>query len=169
MYMTVSLVPACDTPLPALPQWVVTLTSRPADVWGPCPPSDVTPGGETPQGPSPTGGSVPTSQTQTGAPLAPPPHITSPQFSYTIPPFPISLSAIPIFPVPSIGSIPPPANCCQWTTMPVPSTGTKRPPSVVSYTPIIPAPYVPLSPQLATSFASSPSRAGTLLKLGVTN
>ena len=138
----------------------------PDDVWGPCPTSAAPPGGEIPRGISPTGGSGPTYCTQTGAPLAPPPHRTSPSFSYPLPTFPIFLPAVPIFPTPSRGSVPPPANWRQWTTTLVPSTGTKRPPSAVSHTPRRPAPYDPPSPQPPTSFASSPSRSGTSLNLG---
>ena len=104
---------------------------RPDNVWGPCLPSTVPPVGETPLGNSTTGGSVPMSRTQTGAPIVPPPHITSPLFSYPLPPFPRSSSAVPILPAPSGGSVPPLANCCQWTTTFVPSTGKNIPPSVV--------------------------------------
>ena len=56
------------------------------------------------------------SWTQTGAPLAPLSHRTSLLFSYLLPPFPRSLPDVPILPVLSGVSVPPPTNCCQWTT-----------------------------------------------------
>ena len=134
------------TPLPVPTQWVGTPTSRPAEFWGPCPPSAVPPVDETPQGISPTRGSGTMYQNQTGALLAPPPHRTFPSFSYPLLPFPRSLPAIPIFPTPSRGSVPPPSNCRQWMKTFVPSTGINRPLSAVSHTPIRPVPSAPPSP-----------------------
>ena len=62
---------------------------------------------------SPTRGSVPTSQTQIEAPLAPLPHKTSPPFFYLIPPFQKSSTVVHKFSVPSVGSVPPPSSC-RW-------------------------------------------------------
>ena len=69
----------------------------------------------------------------------------------------------PHSPAPSGGSVTPPANRRQWTTTFILSNRTKRPLSLVSYTLRRPAPSAPPSPQPETSFASSLSRAGTLL------
>ena len=154
-------------PLTAPPQWVGTPTSRLADVWSPCLPYAVPPVGETPQGASPNWGSGPTSQTQTGAPLAPPPNRTSPPLSCLLPTFSISSPAVPVFPTPYGGSVPPPVNRRQWTTTFFLSTITKKPPSVVSYTARRPASSALPYPLPSTSFASSPSRASTSLKLDV--
>ena len=132
-------------PFPDPLQWVGTPTSRWGDVWCPCPPSAVPTGGETPRGPSPTGVSGPMSWTQTGSPLVSLPHRTSPSFSCPLPPFPISSSDFLVSPAPSGGSVPPPANRCQWTTEFVPSTATKRPPSAVYHTMRRPDPSAPPS------------------------
>ena len=153
--------------MPTLPQWVGTLTPRPADVWVLCLTSSMPPGGETPRGLSLARGLGPTSWTQIGTPIAPQLHRTSPPYSYLLPPFLRYSSAVPIFPAPSGGSVPPPANCCQWTIAFVQSNGTKRPTTAVSHTPRRPAPYFPPSPQPSTSFTSSPTRNGTSLKSGV--
>ena len=64
----------------------------------------------------------------------------------------------PHFPATSGGSVPQPANCCQWRTKFVPINGTKRLPSLVSHMPKIPAPYAPTPSQTQTSVTSSPSR-----------
>ena len=109
------------------------------------------------------------SRTQTGAPLASPPHRTSLLLSYMLPPFPRSSTSIPISPTPSGGSIPPPENCRWWKTTFVPSTRMKRPPSAVSHTPRRPAPSAPQSPQPPTSVAYSLSYPGTSLRLGAPN
>ena len=150
-------------PFPDPPQWVCTPTSCTADVWVPCPPSAALPSGETPRGISLTGVSEPTSRTQTEALLSPPPHITSPPFSYPPPPFPSSLPDIPIYPAPYGSSVPLPANCRLWTATFVPGTKTKRLPSVVSHTSRRPSSSAPPYLQPPTSFASSPSCAVPLL------
>ena len=161
-----------SSPVPSLPaplQWVGAPTSRPDDVWGPCLPSTVPPSGETPWGTSPTGGSGTTSQTKTIAPLATLPCRTSPPFSYPLPPSIISLSAIPILPAPSVGSVPLLANCCHWMTTFIPSTTTKRFPSAVYHTRKRPAPSNIPYPWPENSFTSSQSRSRTSLKSGVPN
>ena len=156
-------------PFPALLQWVGAPTSYPADVWGPYLPSAVPPSGETPRWPSTTGGSLPTSRTQTGAPLAPPPHRTSPLFSYTLPPVPRYSSSVPIFTSTSGGYIPLPTNRRQWTTTFVPGIGMKRPLSAVYHTPRRLAPSITPSPRPETSFTSSLYRSSTLLRSFVSN
>ena len=50
-------------------------------------------------------------------------------------PFPRSSTVVPIFPVPSRGSIPPPSSRCRRSTTCILGTGIKRPPSVVSHKP----------------------------------
>ena len=87
-------------PFTALPQWMGTPIYHPLDVWGPCLPSSVPPGGETPQGISTTRGSLPMYRTQTESLLAPLPHKTSPPFSYLIPPLPRYPPSVPISPRP---------------------------------------------------------------------
>ena len=130
--------------LPEPPQCVGTPMFHPVAVWVPCPPSAVPPGGRNTRGISPARGSLPKSMTQTEVPLAPPPHKISLTLSYLLPPSPKVSSVIPTFLTPSVGSVPPPPNCCQKTKMFVPSTRTKELPSEVYHTPMITSPSVPL-------------------------
>ena len=153
-------------PFPERPQWVGTPTSRLSEVWVPCPPSVALPGDETPQGISPIGGSETTSRTQTGAPLTPLPHRTSPRLSYLLPTFQRASPSILIFPAPSGGSVAPLANCRWRTTTFVPGNGTNRPLSEMSRMPERTSPPVPPSPQQPTSVYSSTPHAGTLTKSG---
>ena len=153
-------------PLPERPQWVSTPTYRISEVWVPCPPSAAPPGGETPQGISPIRGSETMSRTQKEAPLTPLPHRTSPWLSYLLPPFPRASTSVPIFPAPSGGSVPPPANRRRRTKTFVPGNGTKRPPSAVFHMPGRTSPPVTPSPQQPTSVSSSTPHAGTLMKSG---
>ena len=109
--------------------------SHPVDVWGPCPPSAAPPGGGNTQGLSPSGGSVPMYWTQIEAPLAPLPHKTSQMFSYPLPPFPKYFPAVPIFPAPSWGSVPPLSSICWRTKTSTLGKWMKEPPSAVTHTP----------------------------------
>ena len=80
-------------PFPEPPQWVVKTMSHPVDVWGPWPQSAVPPCGGNPRGSSPVRGSVPTSLTQTKAPLVSLPHKIYPPFSYMLLPSPKSFTS----------------------------------------------------------------------------
>ena len=71
----------------------------------------------------------------------------------------------PTFTTPSVGSVPPLGNPCQF----VPSTWTKEHTPAVSHTPIRPSPYVPMYPQQPASIASSPSHSDKFLKSGAPN
>ena len=143
-------------PFPAPPQLVGTPMSHPFEIWVPFPPSAAPPSGETLRGIYPTA----------EAPIASPPHKTSQTLSCPLPPFPISSPAVTVFPAPSGGSIPLPANHSWRKKMFVPGTRTNIPPPAVSHTSRRPSPSVPPSPQQPTSMFSSPSHAGTSLKSG---
>ena len=145
-------------PSPVLPQWVVTPMSHPVDIWCPWPPSALLTGGGNSWGISPDGGSLPTSWNQIEAPLAPPPYITSPPFSYKISRSPKGSTFVPTLPAPSVGSAPPLNNCRRRTTTFVPINLTKELPSAVSHIPRRLSPYFPPSPQQPASVASSSRR-----------
>ena len=153
--------PAATFPEP--PQWVGTPMSYPIDVWGPCPPSAVPPGGGNSQGTSPPGESLLMSLIQIEVLHAPLPHKISPLFSYPLPPSSKYSPVLPTFPAPAVDFVSPLANCIWRTTTFVPSTWTKELPSVVLHKPRRPSPSISPSLQQPDSIASSMTVAGTFM------